>query len=108
MTPREYYCLSDVQQTSTRLWAIAQASFHNASFTTDGVPYTAADFLGEVDRAQRVQEKQLSDYKVAQINRQLTMAIPRPLRKGEATPEGLPLWCQTNPPRGDNVQQGAN
>jgi hypothetical protein len=46
MTPREFFMLK-------RVWAMKEASFHNAHFRSDDVPFTADDFMDSHSRVER-------------------------------------------------------
>ena len=92
ITPREYYAMSDVQQSATRRWAVDTAAYHNANFVTDGVPWTAEDFMSGGNRAERQQEKQRSDVQTNMLTRQLNQVKKR--KPGEPIPDGLPIWAR--------------
>lgn len=94
LSPREYYVLQDVQQAPTERWAIGMAAYHNGTFVTDDVPWTADDFLGKGNRETRKWDRKRGDMAAQQQNSKLLSMVARPTRDDELDPEGLPVWAR--------------
>jgi hypothetical protein len=62
MTPREFFALK-------RVWAAKEASFHNAHFKSDEVPFIADDFVNPQSRIER-RAKALRDKSDVLLERQ--------------------------------------
>lgn len=62
------------------------ATLHNGMFQTDGVPWIAADFLGNGNREDRKAKHTMEQYNIQMANLALAQ------RKSDDT-EGLPEWA---------------
>lgn len=89
MTPREFSARQKVHEQFITRWAIERAWFANAHFVGKGVaPYTADDFLGRGNRAERQHEMTKDEKLVKAAQMQLDLQ-----RKLGAKPQNIPDWA---------------
>lgn len=84
----EFSALRRVFDSKIRRWAIEQATLHNAHFQTDGIPWTADDFLGRSDREARKAQKAKDDIDV--MRERMRLAAMRP---NAPPPADCPEWA---------------